>query len=93
MAPPNSHRYWYLDGRWVSIESIRYVRHQCLSPNSSSANQEPGTDEEIQQFCKLNYGVTFPVLSKIEVNGDNADPVYQYLKKNKSGVLGISRIK
>jgi peroxiredoxin len=57
------------------------------------ANQEPGTNEEIQQFCQLNFGVTFPVLSKIEVNGDNADPVFKYLKKNKSGLLGISRIK
>jgi peroxiredoxin len=50
-------------------------------------------NEEIQEFCQLNYGVTFPVLSKIEVNGDNTDPVYRYLKKNKSGLLMISRIK
>jgi len=62
-------------------------------PSNQFANQEPGSNEEIQQFCQLNFGVTFPVLSKIEVNGDNADPVYKYLKKNKTGLLGISRIK
>jgi glutathione peroxidase-family protein len=55
--------------------------------------QEPGSNEDIQQFCQLNYGVSFPVLGKIEVNGDKADPVYQYLKNEKAGVLGLSRIK
>ena len=57
------------------------------------ANQEPGTDEEIQQFCQVNYGVTFPVLAKVDVNGDTTDPVYKYLKKHKSGLLGMSRVK
>lgn len=41
--------------------------------------QEPGTHDEIQQFCQLNYGVTFPILAKINVNGSKADPLYQYL--------------
>lgn len=57
------------------------------------AAQEPGTNEEIQQFCQKNYGVTFPVLSKIYVNGDNTDSVYKHLKKNKPGILGLSRVK
>lgn len=57
------------------------------------AGQEPGSNDEIQEFCQLNYGVTFPVLGKIDVNGDKADPVYQYLKSSKSGILGLTRIK
>ena len=55
--------------------------------------QEPGSNEDIQQFCQLNYGVSFPVLGKIDVNGEKADPVYQYLKNEKAGILGLTRIK
>jgi glutathione peroxidase-family protein len=62
-------------------------------PSWLLAAQEPGTNDDIQQFCQLNYGVTFPVLAKIDVNGDKTDPVYQYLKKIKPGLLGLSRIK
>lgn len=49
-------------------------------PCNQFAGQEPGTDSEIQESCRLNYGVTFPVFSKIEVNGPGADPLYTYLK-------------
>jgi glutathione peroxidase len=62
-------------------------------PCNQFGKQEPGTDEEIGQFCQLNYGVTFPVLQKIDVNGDNASPVYKYLKEQKAGLLGLTRIK
>ncbi|KAK6464575.1 thioredoxin-like protein [Scheffersomyces coipomensis] len=62
-------------------------------PCNQFGGQEPGNAEEIASFCSLNYGVTFPVLNKIDVNGDKADPVYQYLKSQKSGVLGLTRIK
>lgn len=62
-------------------------------PCNQFAHQEPGTDEEIAQFCQLNYGVTFPVLKKIDVNGDNADPVYVYLKNQKPGLLGFKGVK
>lgn len=55
--------------------------------------QEPGTDEEIQQFCSLNYDVTFPVLAKIDVNGDTAHPLYQFLKSSAPGILGTEAIK
>jgi glutathione peroxidase len=48
-------------------------------PCDQFGHQEPGSDAEIQQFCQLNYGVTFPVLAKIEVNGENAHPLYRYL--------------
>jgi len=57
-------------------------------PCNQFANQEPGTDDEIQNFCKLNYGVTFPVMAKIEVNGDNAHPLFQYLKEQAPGTVG-----
>jgi glutathione peroxidase len=57
-------------------------------PSNQFANQEPGSNEEIQQFCSLNYNVTFPVMAKIDVNGRNAHPLFKHLKKAKSGVLG-----
>lgn len=62
-------------------------------PCDQFGGQEPGSAEEIESFCKLNYGVSFPVLAKINVNGDNADPVYKFLKSQKSGLLGLNRIK
>ncbi|AAS53333.1 AFL039Cp [Eremothecium gossypii ATCC 10895] len=62
-------------------------------PCNQFAHQEPATNEEIVQFCKLNYGVTFPVLKKVDVNGADADPVYVYLKSQKSGLLGFKGIK
>ena len=62
-------------------------------PCNQFGGQEPGSDEDIQSFCQLNYGVTFPVLHKIDVNGDKTDPVYKFLKLQKSGLLGMNRIK
>lgn len=62
-------------------------------PCNQFGSQEPGSDEEIGQFCQLNYGVSFPVLKKVDVNGGNADPVYEYLKFQKSGLLGFRGIK
>lgn len=62
-------------------------------PCNQFGHQEPGNSEEIASFCSLNYGVTFPVLGKIDVNGDKADPVYAFLKSQKSGLLGLNRIK
>lgn len=57
-------------------------------PSNQFKNQDPGTNDEIQEFCKLNYGVTFPVMAKIDVNGGNADPLYTFLKKEKGGIMG-----
>ena len=59
----------------------------------SSDLQEPGTDEEILQFCSNTYGVTFPVMSKVDVNGTNADPIFSYVKQRAPGVLGTEGIK
>jgi glutathione peroxidase len=49
-------------------------------PCDQFAHQEPGSDEEIAEFCRLNHGVTFPLMKKIDVNGENAHPIYNYLK-------------
>lgn len=59
-------------------------------PCDQFAHQEPGDDEAIQQFCSLNYGVTFPVMSKIDVNGKHAEPLYDWLKQQAPGKLGNS---
>jgi glutathione peroxidase len=57
-------------------------------PCNQFANQEPGDEKSIAEGCLLNYGVTFPMFSKIEVNGENADPIYKYLKKELKGIFG-----
>lgn len=61
-------------------------------PCNQFANQEPGDEKSISEGCMINYGVTFPMFSKIEVNGENAHPMYKYLKKELKGTLS-SRIK
>ncbi|MDN5892976.1 MAG: glutathione peroxidase [Nocardioides sp.] len=61
-------------------------------PCNQFANQDPGDAEEIGAFCQQNYGVSFPMFEKVEVNGSNAHPLYQWLRSEKGGVLG-SRIK
>ncbi|KAI8825770.1 thioredoxin-like protein [Fimicolochytrium jonesii] len=62
-------------------------------PCDQFGGQAPGSAEEEASTCQLNFGVTFPILEKIEVNGDNAHPVYVWLKSQKSGLLGLKRIK
>lgn len=62
-------------------------------PCNQFGGQDPGSDDEIQSFCQLNYGVTFPVLGKTNVNGDNAEPVWEWMKAEKPGLLGLKRIK
>jgi glutathione peroxidase len=62
-------------------------------PCNQFGRQDPGSNDEIQEFCQLNYGVSFPVFGKIEVNGNGADPIFKYLKKEAPGALGTERIK
>lgn len=62
-------------------------------PCNQFGGQEPGSQEEIATFCEKNYGVSFPIMKKINVNGDQADPVYNYLKEKKGGLLGFKGIK
>lgn len=62
-------------------------------PCNQFMSQEPGTEKEIQNFCQVNFGVTFPLFAKIDVNGDNTHPLYVYLKSQASGFLGSESIK
>ena len=73
--------------------------HQALHPRGLSilgfpcnqfGNQEPGDAKQIEQFCTKNYGVTFPMFAKIDVNGNHAHPLFSYLKSEKAGLLGPS---
>jgi glutathione peroxidase len=62
-------------------------------PCNQFRNQEPADEATIKSFCKLRYGVTFPMFAKIKVNGDDAHPLYKYLKKVQAGFLGTESIK
>ncbi len=62
-------------------------------PCNQFGAQEPGSEEEIAGFCEKNYGVSFPMHSKIDVNGPDTHPVYKYLKGEKKGLLGTEKIK
>lgn len=62
-------------------------------PCNQFGKQEPGDAAQIGSFCETNYGVTFPMFEKIEVNGANAHPLYKYLTEKEPGVLGIEAIK
>ena len=57
-------------------------------PCDQFGHQEPGSDKEIQSFCEANYGVSFPLFSKIKVNGPNTHPLFKFLKSEKGGLLG-----
>jgi len=62
-------------------------------PCNQFGKQEPGTNQEIQEFCSINFQIEFPVFGKIDVNGPTADPLYQYLTEKKPGLLGSKNIK
>ena len=62
-------------------------------PCNQFGQQEPGDEAEISEFCELNFGVTFPLFKKVEVNGSNAHPLFVELKKRAPGVLGSEAIK
>jgi glutathione peroxidase len=62
-------------------------------PCNQFGAQEPGSTEDIQSFCQVNYGVSFPLSEKIDVNGSNAHPLYKYLTAAKPGLLGLKDIK
>ena len=62
-------------------------------PCNQFGSQEPGTDQEIVEFCNINYDVTFPLFSKIEVNGPSAHPLFNFLTSDKPGLLGTKAIK
>ncbi|WP_047152339.1 glutathione peroxidase [Aneurinibacillus tyrosinisolvens] len=62
-------------------------------PSNQFLNQEPGTNEEIQNFCQTAYGVMFPVFEKIDVNGADAHPLFAYLTESTPGLLGTKAVK
>lgn len=62
-------------------------------PSNQFNSQDPGSNDEIQSFCQVNYGVTFPVLGKTDVNGDKAEPVFEWMKGQKAGIMGLKRVK
>jgi glutathione peroxidase len=62
-------------------------------PCNQFGSQEPGTEKEIETFCETRFGVTFPLFSKIDVNGDKAHPLYEFLRSAKPGLLGTEAIK
>ncbi|WYP27602.1 glutathione peroxidase [Alkalihalobacillus sp. FSL W8-0930] len=57
-------------------------------PCNQFMNQEPVEDDEMENVCKVNFGVSFPLFAKVDVNGSDAHPLYQYLKKEKKGTIG-----
>jgi glutathione peroxidase len=62
-------------------------------PCNQFGHQEPGDETEISRFCELNYGVSFPLFAKVDVNGDEAHPLFQHLKQEAPGILGTQAIK
>jgi len=62
-------------------------------PCNQFKNQEPGSNEEIQEFCKINYGVTFPIFAKVDVNGKDAHPLFEHLKDQARGLGGTKAVK
>ena len=62
-------------------------------PSNEFGGQDPGSNDEIASFCEMNYGVSFPMMAKVEVNGGNAHPLWKWLKGEKPGFLGTEAIK
>ena len=62
-------------------------------PSNEFGGQDPGSNDEIASFCRKNYGVSFPMMAKIEVNGAQAHPLYQWLTREAKGILGTQAIK
>ena len=62
-------------------------------PSNEFGGQDPGSNDQIASFCEMNYGVSFPMMAKVKVNGSDAHPMWQWLKGEKPGILGIEAIK
>lgn len=75
-------------------DKLGYDKFTILAfPCNQFGNQEPASNAEINTFCEVNYGVTFPVMAKVKVNGNQAEPLFTYLKSECRGILGTKRIK
>lgn len=62
-------------------------------PCNQFGAQEPGSAEEIDEFCRVNFGLSFPLMGKVEVNGPDADPLWNWLKDSSPGIFGTKKIK
>merc|ERR1712144_16136 len=84
-----------LDKKGSPVPLSTYANKVVLIVNTASqcGSQEPGSDDTIQEFCQLNYGVSFPIMGKTDVNGDKANPLFEWLKEEKPGLLGMKRVK
>ena len=84
--------------QYTGLEKL-YKNHQAQGlevlgfPCNQFGGQEPGSEDEIASFCSLNFGVSFPLFAKIDVNGAQAAPLYQYLKAEAPGILGTKDVK
>lgn len=84
--------------QYAALEAL-YRKHRSAGlsvlgfPCDQFGHQEPGTDAEIQSFCSRTYDVTFPLFSKIEVNGPGTHPLYRFLKARQKGLFGSERVK
>lgn len=84
--------------QYAGLESLyEKLREKGLTilgfPCNQFGQQEPGNEQEIGAFCQTNYSVSFPMFAKIDVNGPNAHPLYEFLKGEQPGVLGTKNIK
>ena len=84
--------------QYTGLEKLHQDFHQrgfsvLGFPCNQFGNQEPGSNEEIQNFCTSQFEVTFPVFAKIDVNGDTAAPLYQFLTQHQPGLMGSKKIK
>jgi glutathione peroxidase len=84
--------------QYQDLEKLHQQYHQqgleiLAFPCNQFGGQEPGTDTDIQQFCQINYGVSFPVMTKINVNGPDADPLFEFLKDQARGLMKTRAIK
>lgn len=83
--------------QYKGLEELFKEYHEQLVvlgfPCNQFGHQEPGDENEIKSFCSLTYDVTFPMFAKVDVNGDNTTPLYEFLKNEKKGLLGTSGIK
>ena len=82
------------DGLETLYQDYRDKGFEVLAfPCNQFGNQEPGDADEIEQFCKVNFGLTFPLMQKVDVNGENASPVFNWMKAEAPGLMGSKAIK
>ena len=87
---------WGLTPQYAGLRTLHHDTQNLTVlgfPCNQFGGQEPGSNEEIVEFCSINYSNTFPVFSKVEVNGNGAHPLFEFLTKEKKGLLGSEKIK